>query len=462
MSKNSREQDLKGGLIMPTSLRQPLQPTRQAQQMLITRRSLLRHVATSLTCLVAPFVARAAAQSSGVLAVRIWPAEEYSRVTLESSSQLKFSHFTLRNPERLVVDIEGIDLNHALRNAGLKTRPNDPFIKRLRVARFKPGIVRLVLELKRPTDTEVFSLKPAAQYSHRLVFDLYPRGAIVQAPAPVSDGTKKLLQASGEKARTEKPMTSKKSSRASRKSNKTSQKASGVPPLIVALDAGHGGEDPGAVGKRHRTREKNITLSVARRLKKLLESHVNCKVYLTRRGDYFVPLAKRVKKARQAHADLFVSLHADAWITPRAKGASVFVLSEKGASSTAARWLAKRENNADLIGGINVDTRDRNLAKTLLDLSQTAAKTDSLKLASAVLSNLSNIGHLHSRRVEQAGFAVLKAPDIPSVLVEMAFISNPREEALLRTSAYQRKVAQAVSKGVLRYWVENGSARSRA
>jgi N-acetylmuramoyl-L-alanine amidase len=224
--------------------------------------------------------------------------------------------------------------------------------------------------------------------------------------------------------------------------------------ITIALDPGHGGEDPGAVGRRG-SKEKDVVLAIARRLKAKLEEQPNMRVMLTRDGDYFVPLHVRVQKARKVQADLFMSIHADAWIEPTARGSSVFVLSEKGATSTAARWLANKENAADLIGGINIKSHDRQLASVLLDLSTTAQISDSLKLGKAILNEIGGINHLHKTAVEQAGFAVLKAPDIPSILIETAFISNPEEEAKLGDDAYQNQMAEAVLTGVRKYFAKN-------
>jgi N-acetylmuramoyl-L-alanine amidase len=224
--------------------------------------------------------------------------------------------------------------------------------------------------------------------------------------------------------------------------------------ITIALDPGHGGEDPGAIGSAG-TREKDIVLAIAKRLKFKLEELPNIRVMLTRDGDYFVPLGTRVEKARKVQADLFVSIHADAFIRPTARGSSVFVLSEKGASSTAARWLANKENLADSIGGVNIKGHDAQLASVLLDLSTTAQISDSLKLGKAVLSEIGGIARLHKDHVEQAGFAVLKAPDIPSILIETAFISNPEEEAKLRDNGYQDEIARAITKGIKRYFSKN-------
>ena len=224
--------------------------------------------------------------------------------------------------------------------------------------------------------------------------------------------------------------------------------------ITIVIDPGHGGEDPGALG-RSGTQEKDVTLAIARKLKERINREPNMRAVLTRDGDYFIPLQTRVEKARRVNADLFVSVHADAFIKPHARGSSVFALSERGATSVAARWLAKRENEADLIGGVNLDVKDRYLKQTLLDLSQTATINDSLKLGKAVLSELGEINTLHKAQVEQAGFAVLKAPDIPSILVETAFISNPEEESRLKSESYQAKMADALLQGIKRYFAKN-------
>jgi N-acetylmuramoyl-L-alanine amidase len=231
--------------------------------------------------------------------------------------------------------------------------------------------------------------------------------------------------------------------------------------ITVAIDPGHGGEDPGAIS-RTGTHEKNITLAIARKLKAKIDKEPNMRAALTREGDYFISLPMRLEKARHVNADLFVSVHADAFIKPHARGSSVFALSERGATSAAARWLAKKENEADLIGGVNLDIKDPYLKQTLLDLSQTATINDSLKLGKEVLSEIGDINHLHKSNVEQAGFAVLKSPDIPSILVETAFISNPDEERKLKNPAYQEKLADAILAGIKRYFANNPPvARSR-
>lgn len=411
------------------------------------RRQLLRCAGSALVLSVTPIAGHAARQPS-IIAVRIWPAEDYTRVTLEHDGPLKFSHFTVEDPDRLVVDIEGVEFNSVLESLAGKVAENDPYIKLVRAGRFKPGVVRLVMELKTRVDPQVFSLAPVGEYGHRLVLDVYP-----ETPA---DPLMALLEGRKDAVEPLKPGqdiagTDKSAEPAGARKDKAV-----VDRLVtIMLDPGHGGEDPGAVGKRG-TYEKNVTLAIARRLKARIDAEPNMRAVLTRDGDFFVPLHVRVQKARRIRSDLFLSIHADAWIRPDARGSSVYVLSEKGASSTQARLLAKKENSADLIGGVNLaKTKDIFLARTLLDLSQTATINDSLKLGSYLLGELGSINHLHKTRVEQAGFAVLKAPDIPSALIETAFISNPEEERRLKDEAYQEQMADAIMRGIRQYFIKH-------
>ena len=413
-----------------------------------TRRELLRFAGgASLVLLVTPLANAARNLAPSVLAVRVWPAADYTRVTLESSAAVKFSHFTVKNPERLVVDLEGVELNGVLDGLSGKIGADDPYIKLLRAGRFKPGVVRLVMELKTEVAPQVFVLAPVGEYGHRLVLDVYPANPIDPLLALLE--RKDLQQI---------PLDDKPVPAEPQQPAVAEQKRPGKPVVdrlvTITLDPGHGGEDPGAVG-RGGSHEKNVTLAVARRLKAKIDAEPNMRAVLTRDSDFFVPLHMRVQKARRVQSDLFVSIHADAFIKPDARGASVFVLSENGASSSAARWLANKENAADLIGGVNFGTKDPMLARTLLDLSQTATINDSLKLGKAVLGELDRVGDLHKPHVEQAGFAVLKAPDIPSILVETAFISNPEEERRLNDEAYQDKLAEAVMSGIRKYFKLN-------
>jgi len=418
------------------------------------RRQLIRAAGGSLVLALTPFdIARGAT----LLAVRIWPAEDYSRLTLEHDAPLKFSHFMVRDtsPLRLVVDIEDMELTPKLREIVGKVQPDDPYIALVRVGQNRPGVVRLVIELKEDVKPQLFSLTPAGPYQHRLVLDLYP----VNPPDPLLA----LLREQGvpPKAGRSDPATGE-PPRAPQEQVARPGRPRPDPDLqrmlTVVIDPGHGGEDPGAVG-RAGTYEKNVTLAIGRRLRDMIVADHGLRVAMTRDGDFFVPLRTRVAKARAVQADLFVSIHADAWIRPDVRGSSVFALSENGASSSAAAWMARRENDADLIGGINLASADRNLARVLLDLSTTAQINDSLKLGNSVLRELERVNRLHKPRVEQAGFAVLKAPDIPSILVETAFISNPEEEARLRDVDYQEQMARALLIGIKRYFAKNPPIR---
>jgi len=412
------------------------------------RRTVLKAGGTLLISLLSPTLSFA----SQILAVRVWPADDYTRVTLENDTDLKTNHFLIKNPDRLVVDVEGIDLSPTLKSLVAKIQPNDPYIKQVRVGQNKPNVVRLVFDLKEEVNPQVFTLAPVGEYQHRLVFDLYP----VNPPDPIAALIEKgqwsdIPQGPGPSKEMPPPVAEIKPPYAEPKVDRAPQVSR---MLTIALDPGHGGEDPGAIG-RGGSYEKHVVLSIAKRLKAKLEQQPNMRVMLTRDADFFVPLNVRVQKARKVQADLFVSIHADAFVQPTANGSSVFALSEKGASSTAARWLANKENSADLIGGTNIKNHDRQLASVLLDLSTTAQINDSIKLGNAVLKEIGGINRLHKGAVEQAGFAVLKAPDIPSILIETAFISNPEEEARLNDDAYQDRMAEAVTQGIKKYFAKN-------
>ncbi|MFN7152337.1 MAG: N-acetylmuramoyl-L-alanine amidase [Acidovorax sp.] len=480
-------------------MNEPTLPAHPAAAPLPSRRSVLQ-AGTLVLLLGTQQIARGAT----ILAVRVWPAPEYSRVTIESDGALVAKQFFVTTPPRLAVDIEGIDLSPELRELVAKVKPDDPNIAGIRVGQNAPGVVRLVVDLKQAAMPQVFTLPPVAAYQHRLVFDLYPAEPVDplealiaerlrEAPAkPAPAPNPPLTAAAAAAARAPVPPTehdplgdliAQRSQRpgppgpppmvatapppaepARPGSRATSTQTDRI--IIVALDPGHGGEDPGAIGPAG-TREKDVVLRVAH----LLRDRINAttvggnpmRAYLTRDGDYFVPLATRVQKARRVQADLFVSIHADAFTVPTARGASVFALSQSGASSTAARWLANKENSADLVGGINVQSKDRQVQSALLDMSTTAQINDSLKLGAVLLGEIGGMAKLHKPRVEQAGFAVLKAPDIPSVLVETAFISNPEEEKRLRSPAYQEQLANALMRGITRYFAKNPPlARSRS
>ncbi|MYM72184.1 AMIN domain-containing protein [Duganella sp. FT109W] len=445
--------------------------TPQIRSQHVSRRTVLKAGATLLLSVTAPLRASAAQ----ILAVRVWPADDYTRVTLENDSELKATHFIVKDPERMVVDIEGLELNPTLKSLVAKIQSNDPYIKQVRVGQNRPNVVRLVFDLKEEVKPQVFTLPPAGSYKHRLIFDLYPVKAadpiaamiekgdwsadqkVAAAPPPSPKEQLEQLKPDLKAEPREELKAELKTAEAqtkTEKTDKTDKNGKMVRMITIALDPGHGGEDPGASGKNG-SREKDIVLSIAKRLKAKLEEQSNVRVMLTRDGDYFVPLGTRVDKARKVQADLFVSIHADAFVQPTARGSSVFVLSEKGATSSAARWLADKENSADNIGGVNVKNHDRQLASVLLDLSTTAQINDSMKLGRSVLGEIGGINRLHKGSVEQAGFAVLKAPDIPSILIETAFISNPEEEAKLLDEAYQNKLADAIVTGIRRYFSKN-------
>jgi len=420
------------------------------------RRRLMRAAGGTLLLALTPMhIARGAT----LLGVRVWPARDYTRVALEHDSPLAFKHFLIRDtpPLRMVVDIEGIELTAAFRAGVAQVTANDPYIGQIRVGQYKPMVVRLVVELKEDVNPQVFSLEPVGPYQHRLVMDFYP----VNPPDPLlallrdQDVLRGLDFSAPSTDTPSNAAQNPNASRAPARSPAQPPRRDDVQRIVtVAIDPGHGGEDPGAVGRRG-TYEKNVTLAIGRRLREMIAAEPGMRAALTRDGDYFVPLGTRVAKARAVRADLFVSVHADAWIRPDARGSSVFALSENGATSSAAAWLARRENNADMVGGINLGSHDRQLARVRLDLTTTAQNNDSLKLGGAVLRELERVNRLHKPRVEQAGFAVLKAPDIPSILVETAFISNPDEEARLRDDDYQERMARAMLIGIKRYFAKN-------
>jgi N-acetylmuramoyl-L-alanine amidase len=428
------------------------------------------------------------AWGANIVAVRMWPSPDYSRVTIESDQALSYSQTFVADPPRLAVDIKGMALMPELRELVSKVLPSDPNIAGVRVGQFAPDVVRLVLDLKQPVLPQVFTLKPIAPYQFRLVFDLYPTQApdpleqllsqrladiedviasvsappdplgdmlaergVIQPVAPAVVGQPQVAQAPATPAQSNKP------------ASQVAQKTDRI--IVVTLDPGHGGEDPGAIGPNG-TYEKDVVLKIALKLQERInKSTVNgnpLRAFMTRDKDYFVPLHKRVEKARRVQSDLLISLHADAFYTARPQGASVFALSTRGATSAAARWMAKKENAADLVGGINMDSADATLSRAMLDMSTSAQIKDSMKLGEAMLGQLGKVGKLHKPRVEQAGFAVLKAPDIPSVLVETAFISNPDEERRLNSQDYQNKLADALMRGIERYFESNPPlARSR-
>ncbi len=425
--------------------------------------------------LQAPHTLAGTSQAS-IVAVRVWPAEDYTRVTIESDQALAARHFLVESPHRLVIDVDGLALSPGLRELIGKVKADDPYIAGVRVGQNTPTVVRLVFDLKQPVAPQIFTLAPVAAYQHRLVFDLYPQVeadpllALVQQqeqrPAPAAKNAKAAASAVNDALgeliqRIERPPAP---TVPAPPPVATAPKQAPAPPtefkvdhlIIIALDPGHGGEDPGAIGPSG-LREKDVVLAVGLKLRERLQANPNIRVLMTRDADFFVPLHERVRKARRVQADLFVSIHADAFITPQARGASVFALSDGAATSAAARWMANRENAADLVGGVNVGaaTKDAHVLRALLDMSTTAQIKDSLKLGGEVLGQIGKVGRLHKARVEQAGFAVLKAPDIPSILVETAFISNPEEEGKLRDPDYQDKLVDALASGIAKYFAKH-------
>ncbi len=408
-----------------------------------------------------------------ITSARVWPAADYTRITFEAPKAVEHRMTLLKNPDRLVLDLQNVELGAALKSLSGKILSGDPYIKQVRAANFKPGIVRVVIDLKAAVKPSLFALPPAGEYKNRLVLDVYPAQdplmAMLQekekAPEAVEAGNTvpeekprmvEVLSGQPEPVVRIEPLPVPAESDAKKPDEGVGNGGEGdvIRLITIAIDAGHGGEDPGARGATG-SYEKDITLSIARRFKAMVDAEPNMRGVLTRDGDYFIPLHGRVVKARKLQADLFVSIHADAFVRPDARGSSVFALSERGATSVMARMLAKRENESDLIGGVSLDQKDPYLAKTLLDLSQTATISDSLKLGKAVLGHLGEINALHKNSVEQAGFAVLKSPDIPSILVETAFISNPEEEKRLNDEEYQDKMAKAILAGVKKYFASN-------
>ncbi|WP_428624035.1 N-acetylmuramoyl-L-alanine amidase [Sedimenticola sp.] len=372
----------------------------------------MRKIATILLMLVCwPLLA---GQTTVVDNLRIWAAPDHTRLVFDTSQPVSHKLFTLKQPDRLVIDI-----NDAKLTGAMPTVSDSPLIKRVRSAQRKDGTLRVVLDLNTQTHPKSFVLKPNSQYGHRLVVDLF--GQAEGTSGPTAQQPVKQIDKNG------------------------------MRDVVVAIDAGHGGEDPGAKGRRG-TYEKNVVLAIARKLAALIEKERGMKAVLIRDGDYYLGLRKRMDMARSERADLFVSIHADSFRDSRARGSSVYTLSKRGASSEAARWLAESENASDLIGGVKLEDKDDVLASVLLDLSQTGTSQASHDVANKVLGQLKRVGRTHKRSVQQAGFAVLKSPDVPSILVETAFISNPEEERKLRDPRHQQKVAGAIMTGLRSYF----------
>jgi len=385
------------------------------------------------------------ADAATVASARLWPAQEYTRLILETPAPVAHRLLAMKDPERLVLDLDGIELNPEIGRLPERVLAGDPYIQAIRVAMYRPGVLRVVLDLKSEVNPQLFALKPVGEYGHRVVLDLYPLIPL--------DPLMALLEIERNEGPHE-PASAESSADKPSAANDRAGKPASRRRIVVAIDPGHGGEDPGAIGRRG-TYEKNVTLAIARKLKALIDDEPGMRAMLTRDDDYFVPLGVRVEKARRVRADLFISIHADAFTTPTARGSSVFALSEHGATSAAARLLAQHENQADLIGGVNLSARDPIVKSTMLDMSQTAQISDSLRVGRSVLDGIGTVNALHKGGVEQAGFAVLKAPDIPSILVETAFISNPDEEQKLRDEGYQRKFAASMRSGIKQYFARN-------
>jgi N-acetylmuramoyl-L-alanine amidase len=458
-----------------------------------SRRAALR----TLGALALTLGARELAWGASIVAVRVWPAADYTRVTIESDAALNARHFIAGAPDRLVIDVDGLELSPQLREIVGKVRPDDPFIAGVRVGQNQPRVVRLVIDLKQATLPQQFTLAPVAAYQHRLVFDLYPtqqRDPLLDLIRDKEQAEQKAAQAvqdalgefigrvgAGSVAAAASagmppfaasaPLVARAASAPASPPGARDAAGAALPPLIaqakidrlvvVAVDPGHGGEDPGASGPSG-LHEKDVVLAIAMQLRDRLNANPNMRAMLTRDADFFVPLHERVRKARRVQADLFVSIHADAFLNPEARGASVFALSQGGATSSAARWMANRENAADLVGGANIHAKDESVLRALIDMSTTAQIKDSLKLGDEVLGQIGKVGKLHKGSVEQASFAVLKAPDIPSILVESAFISNPEEERKLRDPEYRTQLVEALATGIQRYFARNPPlARSR-
>ncbi|HEY7903638.1 MAG TPA: N-acetylmuramoyl-L-alanine amidase [Casimicrobiaceae bacterium] len=417
------------------------------------RRRLLR---AALLPAAYALVPSAWASLATINSARVWPAQEYTRVILETAAPLAHRMLVLKDPARLVLDLDDADMSAAVATQFAHADTHDPYLAGIRVGRQPGNGLRVVMDLKGDVNPQIFALPPVAEYGYRLVIDIYPSTPVDPLMALLAAEERKH-SAPAASAGDASPAAKAQAPDASRRADAAPPrkgKAAAPRPLTIAIDPGHGGEDPGAIGQRG-TREKDVVLAIGRHLAKVLDAERGMRTMLTRNDDYFVPLAQRVDKARRVGADLFVSVHADAFRERRARGSSVFALSDRGATSVAAKWLAQKENAADLIGGVNIDVKDPLLARTLLDLSQTAQISDSLKAGRSMLQELSQVNALHRGLVEQAGFAVLKAPDIPSILVETAFISNPDEETKLRDPRQQRRFAESMADGVRRYFAQN-------
>ena len=428
----------------------------------------------------------AAAANATIKSARVGLTPDYTRITLESNQPLDYELSMLSNPHRVVIDLNQIKITPALAALPDKVDAIDPYVQKIRVGQFKPDVIRLVFDLKSNVVPRAFVMEPRDNFAHRLILDIHhPDKATKPAATPsvtdnlpgdfatdaldelvatlIQSGTEKkaspvqLIFPHGPKPQLTATVTPAKQpdSIAAAQSRKP-EKVKVPRILIVAIDPGHGGKDPGAVGQQG-TYEKDVTLAIARKLRERINKEPNMRAVLTRDGDYYISLPQRRINARRANADLFISIHADANPKSHAHGSSVFTLSEHGATSTTASWLANKENSvdSDLMGGIDITSKSKDIKELLLDLSLNATINDSVKLAEYVLKQLGGINHLHKRNVEQAGFAVLKSPDIPSILVETAFLSNPKEEVKLRSTQYQDRMADAMFLGIKKYFADN-------
>lgn len=413
----------------------------------LNRRQLLGASAGTLALGLPSIIQAATNGNNAFTAARMWPAQAYTRITLESPSKVKFKSFTLEKPHRLVVDIEDIALNDVVANLGKKVQKSDPYVSNIRVGQKDSKTLRIVLDLKVPTLPQVFLLNPVANFKHRMVIDIYPAFAAEDDPilALLNGRNKsKAIESANkntqEKAQAQTPTTN----TPTEKSNDTFKQKRRP---VIMVDAGHGGEDPGAISPQG-LKEKDVVLLIARLTKTKLES-LGYIVKMTRNEDVFIPLKSRTLKAQQERADLFISIHADSAPNPNARGTGVYVLSQKGATDEASRLLAESQNDADMIGGIQMSS-SKDVNSVLMNMMQNQTISDSLRLGRLILNQLGKYNKVRNE-VNQANFVVLRTPDIPSILVESAFLSNTEDEALLRSDAYRQQVAQAIADGVKQY-----------
>ncbi|WMY96520.1 MAG: N-acetylmuramoyl-L-alanine amidase [Arsenophonus sp.] len=399
---------------------------------------LLKRLYVILLLMISPLVF---GLSSNIVAIRIWSSSSYTRVTLESNVTFEYYHFVLSSPDRIVVDLKNVRLNRVLKDVNKKINSNDRYLKLIRVGLFNHNTIRLVFEVKMHLGVQIFTVSPIKNFKHRLVINFSPHSSIRLNDKILLKKLEKFNQYKSHKS-----LSFRKKKIGKRLNNQQNKL------ITIMIDPGHGGEDPGAIGK-HNTREKDIVLQIARRLKMLINTEPNMKVYMTRNEDVFIPLKIRVAKAQKMQSDLFVSIHADAVINRKAKGSSVFAFSTKAiTSSHTARYLAEIQNQVDFIGGGISKSGDKYLDHTIFDLVQTATINDSLKIGREILHRIAHVNQLHKNIVDQAGFIVLKAPEIPSVLVETAFISNLEEEKKLKTAKFQQQIAESIFLGIKSYF----------